>query len=317
MILFLSFIIIALIIVMARLSNLKRIPRKRKTKIKNDRLLQRERFSQHNSNNNNNKKPISEELIKACNDILVQNNNKCNCFTDDSYEFPEKDIFNCISKNNNSKCSKYNKCKVLFNSFMTGSEPEYNPDSWSNPIIEGSHNCYAYFLNDHIPRTKKKCEKICKRNNSCHKKHKECGNLKPQPGKLAAEKTNFKTNRKYTCKDMSDKVIRDNTDFETGKPVVVTTKFSEKCPHNHYKGALVVDPNNTYHFYRQDSNGQWSHKQGTLRVENKDASGKPIYAVHYADTNYNKKKKKNGINYTDFCNYFCLPKNGYLDTNAI
>lgn len=296
---------------MARLSKLQRIPRKKRSMIKKKRLLQPETFSQKN------KKLVDEELIKKCNEILVEDNGRCNCFTDTDNKVPEKDLFNCISKNNNSKCSKYNKCKILFSSFMSGNEPDYSPDEWSNPIIEGSHNCYAYFLNDKIPRTKKKCEAICKKNNSCEKKNKECGNLKPQPGKFAAEKTQFKTNRKYTCKDMVEKVILDNTDHTSNKPLINTVEFSERCPRNYYKGALVVDPNNTYHFYRQDSNGQWSHKQGTLRVENIDASGKPIYSVHYADKNYNKKKKKKGINYTDFCNYFCLPKNGYLDTNAI
>ena len=304
---------------MARLSNLKRIPRKQRTRQKKRRLLNQEKFSlkNNNNNNNNNNNKISNEAIEKCNKILVENNKSCNCFTDSEKLIPDENMFDCISRNNSSKCSDYNKCKILFGSFMSGSEPNYNPDDWSNPIIEGSHNCYAYFLNDKIPRTKKNCEDICKKNNSCETKNKKCGNLKPQPGKFAAEKTDFKSNRKYTCKDMSEKVILDNTDFDTGKPLVNKVKFTDKCPPNYYKGALVVDPNNTYHFYRQDKNGQWSHKQGTLRVENTDASGKPMYTSHLADRNYNKKKKKNGINYTDFCSYFCLPKNGYLDTNAI
>ena len=34
---------------------------------------------------------------------------------------------------------------------------------------------------------------------------------------------------------------------------------------------MVVDPGNTYHFYRQDNNVRYSHKQGTLDVENLDA----------------------------------------------
>ena len=205
----------------------------------------------------------------------------------------------------------------MFESLMSGSEPDYEPDSWSNPIIEGSHNCYTYFLNDKVPRTKNKCRELCMKKNNCKTKIKECGNLKPQPGKYAAEKTSFKANRKYTCEDMAQKVILDNTDFETNKAVISRTPFAQRCPDKHYKGALVVDPNNTYHFYRQDSNGQWSHKQGTLRVENKDASGKPIFAPHLSDNNYNKKKKKDGINYTDFCDYMCIPSNGHLDTHAI
>ena len=29
---------------------------------------------------------------------------------------------------------------------MNNEEEDYNPDKWSEPYIEGSHNCYAYFL---------------------------------------------------------------------------------------------------------------------------------------------------------------------------
>ena len=137
---------------MARLSKLKRIPRKKRTRQKNQRLLNQERFSLKN----NNKSKISKEAIEKCNKILVENNKDCNCFTDKKKLIPDENMFDCISRNNSSKCSDYNKCKILFGSFMSGSEPNYNPDDWSNPIIEGSHNCYAYFLNDKIPRTKKK-----------------------------------------------------------------------------------------------------------------------------------------------------------------
>ena len=299
---------------MARLRTVskKRMPRKKGTKLRQKRIDEKERFISHNNN-----VLLTDSQIKTCNNILVDKNKKCNCFSDDNFEFSQKDILDCVRKNNNSECAEYNKCRLMFENLMTGAEPDYDPESWSNPIIEGSHNCYTYFLNDKVPRTKNKCRELCMKKNKCKKKIKECGQLKPQPGKYAAEKTSFKANRKYTCKDMAQKVLLDNTDLETNKSVLSKTHFAVRCPHNHYKGALVVDPNNTYHFYRQDSNGQWSHKQGTLRVENKDASGKPIFAPHLSDNNYNKKKKKDGINYTDFCNYMCLPSNGHLDTHAI
>lgn len=299
---------------MARLkSSKKRLPRKKRSHLKKQRLLEREKFISNNRNKNH---LMSKEDTKRCNKILVDKNNKCNCFTDDTYEFPEKNIFECISKNNNSDCAEYNKCKMMFENLMTGNEPDYNPDHWSPVHIEGSHNCYTYFLNDHVPRTANECKQLCLKENNCKKKIKACGKLKPQPGNYASKKTSFKGNRKYTCKDMVEKVMLDNTDYETNKPVISKTKFEQRCPPRHYKGAVVVDPNNTYHFYRQDSNGQWSHKQGTLRVENKDASGKPIYAPHLSDNNYCKTKKKNCINYTDFCNYMCIPENNYLETHA-
>ena len=33
-----------------------------------------------------------------------------------------------------------------------------------------------------------------------------------------------------------------------------------------YAVLLVVDPNNDYHWYRQDSDGTWSHKPGATKV---------------------------------------------------
>ena len=70
---------------------------------------------------------------------------------------------------------------------MSESEPNYNPDAWSNPIIEGSHNCYSYFLDDHIPATYNKCRSLCAKKNNCKSKIKECGKLKPQPGNYAGK----------------------------------------------------------------------------------------------------------------------------------
>ena len=47
-------------------------------------------------------------------------------------------MFDCISRNNSSKCSDYNKCKILFGSFMSGSEPNYNDKArigWTIQLI--------------------------------------------------------------------------------------------------------------------------------------------------------------------------------------
>ena len=106
------------------------------------------------------------------------------------------------------------------------------------------------------------------------------------------------------------KIMKDN-------PSIKPIKFNRKCPNKYYKAAIVIDPEHTYHFYRQDKNVRWSHKPGTLKVTNKDASGNPIYAPHLSDRNYNKELEKDGIDYTKFCNYFCVPKNSFKRTNAI
>ena len=45
----------------------------------------------------------------------------------------------------------------------------------------------------------------------------------------------------------------------------------ETCPNGSYKIAFVVSSND-YHFYRQDSDGLWSHKRGLCSVEREDAA---------------------------------------------
>ena len=248
---------------------------------------------------------ITDNLVNVCNKILVKRENNCNCF--DSNNYPTKDIKECRKKNNNSYCRNYNKCKKIFTKFTTGTEPEYNPDNWSEPLIEKSHNCYAYFLDDKIPKVKKQCLNLCKEqghtNSKCRSNKKavnECSDLKPQPGDYAYEHDikGFKRNRNYTCKHMKKKILIDSYNPKTKKSNIYETDFNKACPKDYYKGGLTIQKGKTYHFYRQDKNVRYSHKQGTLRVENKDASGKPIYAPHLSDMDYNKKKEKGCLLYT-------------------
>lgn len=292
----------------------KYIPKKtRKRRLKRTRSKFKRNIKNVEHYMNNKPKYINiDDLIIKCNNILVKNEAQCNKF---KKGIPKK--FKGKPFNTENKCKQYNQCKKMFSNFMTGDEPRYNPKVWSDPIIEGTHNCYAYFLNDHIPKLKTKCKHICKSQNRCKQKLDACGDFKPQPGDYAANIGILdRPNRIYKCPDMVNKVIKDNTDPKTKKKFIFKSKFSQKCPPKYYKGALVIEPNRTYHFYRQDNNVRYSHKLGTLQIKNVDASGKPIYAPHLADRNYNK-KKNNQLNYTRFCSYLCAPKNSYIKTNAI
>ena len=102
---------------------------------------------------NRNLNKVSDNLVNVCNEILVNRENDCNCF--DSNNYPSKNYSKCIKKKKSIKCKNYNKCKKLFSSFSSGSEQRYNPDDWSDPLIEGSHNCYMYFLNDKKKKSKR------------------------------------------------------------------------------------------------------------------------------------------------------------------
>ena len=288
--------------------------------------LHNENPSLSSQNKNNSKKinKLTNSLVNTCNKILLKKESSCQCFNKNKH--PIKNFDEC--ENNRKHCEAYNKCRKIFKTTQNGHEPEYDPDLWKDPLVEGTHNCYMYFLNDQKESLKKKCVDICKNkgknNKSCKsKKQNSCSNLKPQPGNYAFLQGNFRGNKRiYSCPAMVDKVLKDNYKKGTKKSKIIhwdhltpEQQFMKKCPENYYKGVMVVHPKNTYHFYRQDNNGRFSHKQGTLKIENVDASQKPIYVPHLADLNYSK-GKPDGINYTDFCGYMCVPKNSFKKTNA-
>jgi len=173
----------------------------------------------------------------------------------------------------------------------TGDEPNYEPEKWnSNEYIRKSHNCYSYVLNDIAPSLKEFC------------KNSKCSAINPQPGHYSGYTK--KVNKNDTsCKSLIKRVLIDN-------PNIYITGFENKCADNYYKGALTVEPNNSYHFYRQDKNGYWSGKDGGGKATNLDASSNLIKDPQKADRTYNHS------DFSEFCNYFCIPKNSYLDTKT-
>lgn len=208
-------------------------------------------------------------------------------------------------------CDAHQNCLGYLRNFVNGFEPPYEPNAWAHPYIEGSHNCYAYFLDDRKQSIAAKCEEFCLKNNKegCPKKDDDCQNLIPQPGHSYKYKKNNSSDqdRIYSCPNMINKVLADN-------PTIRPARLTDKCPANYYKGAMVVDRGNTFHFYRQNKDATWSHKPGILPVTNIDADGKQIYIPHFANRNYSKDRDE-PIVYNDFCGYFCIPTNAYFETS--
>lgn len=252
-----------------------------------------------------------------------KNENRCACVNYDYDKYNKFDMTNNkeIRRCNNTTlpgkkyCKKHLNCEKFVKEFTSGFEPKYAPNEWNHPYIEGTHNCYAYFLNDKVKSISDKCEQLClKKNKSeCPKKVKGCGNYKPQPGDfdLIMKQGNLKgKNRNYKCDNMEEKIKNDN-------PSIKSISFTKKCPKYHYKAAMTVDPGHTFHFYRQNPDGSWSHKPGTLKVTDKDASENKIFIPHYADRNYTvvKRKSDEPIKYSDFCGYYCIPTDKYMNTN--
>jgi len=119
-----------------------------------------------------------------------------------------------------------------------------------------------------------------------------------QPGSASGH-PKFSATKQKTCSDMIGRLLGDN-------PMLSVTTFTAKCPAHTSKIALVVDADEDYHFFRQDSNGLWSHKPGGTAVTNKDADGRLIYDPKLANRNYDAKGSK--LNYDIFCSYMCVPR---------
>lgn len=69
---------------------------------------------------------------------------------------------------------------------------------------------------------------------------------------------------------------------------------NEQPASGYYKVALVLDPRDDYHWYRQIEEGNWTHKPGMTKAKDSDDSGYLIYYPDSADTG----------NYTEFLGYY-------------
>ena len=168
---------------------------------------------------------------------------------------------------------------------LTGSETRFDPRKFNKTRrIKQSHNCFAYAF-DHIelPPLDKCNEKYC---------------MVPyhQPGR----KSGYPKWSKVKTRSCPDLLARLHGDVKG----LTHSTFEKKCPRGTSKIALVADEDEDYHFYRQDSNGYWSHKPGATDVTRLDATGRPIYDVELAARKY----EKTGLDYDKFCSYLCVPR---------
>jgi hypothetical protein len=166
---------------------------------------------------------------------------------------------------------------------LTGYEPEFDPDRFNKfKGVKEAHNCFAYAF-DHI-QMPKKCTKD------------SCPIPFHQPGRKSGYPKWSKVNGKR-CPDVLARLFGDVKGLKMAS-------FEKGCPANTSKIALVTDEDEDYHFYRQDSNGYWSHKPGATDVTHLDATKRPIYDPQLASREYS----ESGLNYDNFCGYLCAPK---------
>jgi len=126
-----------------------------------------------------------------------------------------------------------------------------------------------------------------------------CQKLFHQPGGTKGLSKRLQEVSGRTCK-VVDFLMRKDV------PEIKRSSFKARCPVGKSKIALVVHPGEDYHFYRQDADGWWSHKDGSNQVKRYDAEGEAIWNPKTAARDY--RPKGSFLNYTDFCGFYCAPR---------
>lgn len=196
---------------------------------------------------------------------------------------------------------------------LSGYEWEYGADDrWENR--DHSYNCYNYALNTmftvgYEPLQPGRISNWCGFENDYSEVHGT--NWYYDLNKI----------RNYLFCDLavaSDLGLIDFFDF-TDDGGILADRF-EACAEGFYKVMLALDTSSTlkdYHWYRQNSDGTWSHKPASGAVRNYDYDGNPIIDPEYC----NKKSCEDSgfewlgydyeFNYSDGCAFFSVPLFSY------
>jgi hypothetical protein len=136
--------------------------------------------------------------------------------------------------------------------------PTYEPTWWNVPALQPDNNCYNYATNYRTDTF-------------------------AQPGLAAgAEYTSLDCGAVRMAAAADDLIDSPNAD--------------NSCPAVGHLVALVVAPNQDFHWYRKGSDGMWTHKPGGTPATNVDNSGNPITDPRIADRGP----------YTDFCTFMVV-----------
>jgi hypothetical protein len=127
----------------------------------------------------------------------------------------------------------------------------------------------------------------------------ECEPLFHQPGGTTGNSEILQKVSGRTCKVVS-RLMKEDV------PELRRTTFRRRCSKGSSKIALVVHPGEDYHFYRQDPDGYWSHKDGANPVKRIDAEGRIIWNPQTAARDY--RPRGSFLNYKDFCGFWCAPR---------
>ena len=169
---------------------------------------------------------------------------------------------------------------------LSGYELDYNASLWSG--IAQYCNCYGYALNN----------QLCLPYNVVWERQ--------QPGEYAAGEYVISSLDFYAPATAIIQAVKNdfaayNEEYGTTLLFTEIDKY-DVCPDGSYKVALVIAPGTDYHWYRQDSDGLWSHKPGITPLTRFDESDEYILDPEVADRG----------EYTQFIGYFAVtPWNQY------
>ena len=136
-----------------------------------------------------------------------------------------------------------------FDNYMpiNGYELDYEPSKWSDEDILDNHNCYDYALNS--------MEQVLH-----------------HPGGSRGL-SDFNIDDYYKRETLIELMGFDAEEYNFDFAPI--GKY-EQCDPGYYKIAICSDPGYDIHFYRQNSDGTWSHKMGNDYVSNLDSSNQLI-----------------------------------------
>lgn len=184
-------------------------------------------------------------------------------------------------------CSKHQSCQM---SPLSAAEPPFNPDRYnSDPMVQETHNCWSYSMDVLDPDQLTQC---ANKPTTCQLRYHQPGGTKGLSKLLGEAKGR-------SCATV-ERLMRADV------PEIQPTTFGARCPADTSKIALVVHPGEDYHFYREDPDGFWSHKDGANKVKRYDAEGKPIVNPQTAARDY--RPRGSFLNYKDFCGFYCVPR---------
>ena len=133
---------------------------------------------------------------------------------------------------------------------LSGSELPYEPDEWNDDeLVRNNSNCYAYAIDYQATTT--------------------FGGITDGPFAGGTTISNLTYDKAYQI------LLLDGLIYSFS---VRKIEKYEKCPDEYYKIALYIDTTKKdAHFYRQNSDGTWSHKAGSAPVTNLDYADNVIY----------------------------------------